>query len=156
MVSEAVSRLVTRCREDLEARRARINITLTSDRLTSHPAPKTFLRADMVAKETWAVPMVNVYGFSGGHPISLRMPDGQEWIGYQRTLIELAEGKVWRTVRGGARLPAEVLLDEKLGRPSLRRDVSNSPSMLLRESNGRSFLLITNLACGATTPLLEF
>lgn len=73
----------------------------------------------------------------------LRLPDGTEVMGTPAEIEDVAEGRLWREVRGGARLPAAVLADAHAGRASFAVGCVEKPmgwlkkSELWREENPR-------------------
>lgn len=86
---------------------------------------KTIIRADMLAKESWAIPALMLPPskplFGGLHiiPYLVRLPDDSELVAANWDHVEtLIEQGLWKDVHGGARLPAYVLGAEKNGLPS--------------------------------------
>ena len=78
------------------------------------------VRYDMVAKESWAYPIMPIgppNDDSESYVVRLH-DDSQVFMASLEDIEELAEGQIWRDAVGGTRLPAEVLEDERSGRPS--------------------------------------
>ncbi|KAF2795234.1 hypothetical protein K505DRAFT_324201 [Melanomma pulvis-pyrius CBS 109.77] len=86
------------------------------------------IRADMVAKESWAYPQRSVW-MEAMIPGSwlIRLPDGRELMSVLRNIEAVAEGQLWRDVVGGARLPAAILEAERLGKPSFATGCVEAP-----------------------------
>lgn len=79
----------------------------------------TVIRADMVDKEAWAIPVRSIWEehdvpwanvLQGSN--SILLPDGEELVASMRRVETLAEGDAanWCTIAGGARVPRDALL----------------------------------------------
>jgi hypothetical protein len=70
------------------------------------------IRADMIRKESWAMPTRSVW-IESSIPGSwhIRTPSGGEWMGTSEITERLAEGEdaTWFNLRGGARLPVGII-----------------------------------------------
>lgn len=101
------------------------------------------IRADMLAKESWAFPQRSIW-MEGMIPGSwlIRLENGRDLMSVLTNLEALAEGQPWRDVVGGARLPAAILEAERLGQPSFATGCVEAPlvtktSQQWREDNPR-------------------
>lgn len=86
------------------------------------------IRADMVAKESWALPHRSIWmeAMIRGSWL-IRLPNRQELMSTSPNIEALAEGRLWREVVGGARLPAAILEDERLGKSSFATGCVETP-----------------------------
>ena len=64
----------------------------------------------------------------------LRLHDGTEVMGTPVEMEVAAEGRLWREVRGDARLPAAVLADARIGKPSFAIWCAEKPMAYLQSS----------------------
>lgn len=64
----------------------------------------------------------------------LRPHDGMEVMSVPANIEAIAEGQLWREVRGGARLPAAVLADACAGKPSFAVGCEEKPLAYLKTS----------------------
>ena len=87
-----------------------------------------YIRSDMLAKESLAIPHQNMpqWGTNIGRYF-VRFEGGRDLVCGEPTAGALAEGRLWRDVVGGARLPAEVLEAERLGKPSFATGCVEDP-----------------------------
>ncbi|KAL1858933.1 hypothetical protein Daus18300_009803 [Diaporthe australafricana] len=93
---------------------------------------KAIVRADVVAKVSWAVPYRMVWhsGIPGSWVV--RLPDGRELMTTLQNIEQLAEGEEWVSVSGGVRLPRSVMEDKRAGRPSFAVGCVPEPMPLLK------------------------
>lgn len=93
------------------------------------------IRADMRSRTSLALPHRAVWMESmirGWHV--LRLLDGTEVMGTPAEIEDVAEGRLWREVRGGTRLPAAVLADARAGRASFAVGCVEKPMEWLKKS----------------------
>ncbi|KAK1919121.1 hypothetical protein P3342_008845 [Pyrenophora teres f. teres] len=62
----------------------------------------------------------------------LRLHDGTEVMSVPGNIQAIAEGQMWREVRGGARLPAAVLADARAGKASFAVGCTENPLAYLK------------------------
>ncbi|KAJ4382034.1 hypothetical protein N0V86_002360 [Didymella sp. IMI 355093] len=115
---------------------AQIYAFMTTDRndndLSLWPA---HVRADMRAQTSLVFPHRTVWIEStirGSHV--LRLHDGTEVMSVPANIEAVAEGRLWREVRGGARLPAAVLADARTGKASFAVGCEEKPLAYLKTS----------------------
>ncbi|KAF3051002.1 hypothetical protein E8E11_002683 [Didymella keratinophila] len=115
---------------------AQVLAFMTTDRndidLSLWPA---HIRADIRSHTSLALPHRAVWMEStirGSHV--LRLPEGAEVMGTPAELEAVAEGQLWREVRGGARLPAAALSDARAGRASFAVGCVEKPMAYLKSS----------------------
>ncbi|EER24751.1 F-box domain containing protein [Coccidioides posadasii C735 delta SOWgp] len=104
---------------------------------TNQRSCTAFARAEMVSQTTYTLPFC-IFAFTNQyHGWMLRTPDGREIFSTVWTLKDFAEGGVWKTIVGGSRIPAEVLLQkEKSFIPALYVE-EKLPIMSLKEWTAR-------------------
>lgn len=93
------------------------------------------IRADMRSRTGIALPYRAVWMESlirGSHV--LRLPGETEVTGTPAEIEDVAEGRVWRKLRGGVRLPATILANARAGRASFAIGCVEEPSVYLRSS----------------------
>jgi hypothetical protein len=81
---------------------------------------QTAIRTDVVTKETSAFPILSIgVPWQGKVSYEVRLHDDSELVLTSPSHVEsIAEGQTWQDVRGGARLPTEILKAERTGLPS--------------------------------------
>jgi hypothetical protein len=93
------------------------------------------IRADMRAQTSLALPhrAVWIEAMIRGSWM-LRLHDGTEIMSVPENIEAVAEGQLWREVRGGARLPAAVLADAHSGKASFAVGCEEKPLAYLKTS----------------------
>ncbi|KAJ0116765.1 hypothetical protein J7T55_009916 [Diaporthe amygdali] len=93
---------------------------------------KAVVRADVVAKTSWAVPYRMVWhGVIPGSWL-VRLPGGRELMTTLENIEQLAEGEEWVNVSGGARLPREIVETARAGKPSFAAGCALEPMSMLK------------------------
>ncbi|ORY09998.1 hypothetical protein BCR34DRAFT_602457 [Clohesyomyces aquaticus] len=78
----------------------------------------TVIRADMINKESWAIPCATPRNHEGPERSLVRLPNGAEVVTNTAGIESLAEDQLWLNAIGGARIPAAVLKAEIQGNTS--------------------------------------
>lgn len=93
------------------------------------------IRADMRTQTSLALPHRAVWmeAIIRGSYV-LRLHDGTEVMSVPANIEAIAEGWLWREVRGGARLPAAVLADARAGKASFAVGCKENPLAYLKTS----------------------
>jgi hypothetical protein len=93
------------------------------------------IRADMRAQTSFALPYRAVWmeAMIRGSCV-LRLHDGMEVMSVPANIEAVAEGRLWREVREGARLPAAVLADARAGKASFAVGCEEKPLAYLKTS----------------------
>lgn len=96
---------------------------------------QAYIRADMRAQTSLALPHRAVWmeAMIRGSCV-LRLHDGTEVMSVPANIEAVAEGRLWREVRGGARLPAAVLADARAGKASFAVGCEEKPLAYLKTS----------------------
>ncbi|KAE8828331.1 hypothetical protein PTNB73_06788 [Pyrenophora teres f. teres] len=91
------------------------------------------IRANMRAQTSLALPHRAVWmeAMIRGSYV-LRLHDGTEVMSVPGNIQAIAEGQMWREVRGGARLPAAVLADARAGKASFAVGCTENPLAYLK------------------------
>ncbi|KAH7064043.1 hypothetical protein BKA63DRAFT_177750 [Paraphoma chrysanthemicola] len=122
---------------------------------------QAYICADMVAKESRALPYFSVWMESAIRGSWLvRTSNGDELMSTSLNIEAIAEGKLWRDTTDGARLPAEILEDERLGRSSfatgcVERPMEVRTAQQWREDNPRKSCELWQSEKKAGVKLLE-
>ncbi|ORX93273.1 hypothetical protein BCR34DRAFT_594728 [Clohesyomyces aquaticus] len=124
LVTESLSRLIAQG-SGVASSGAKVYAMMNTDEWLAPPKIGVFgvIRVDMMAKTSWAfpkwferTPATPTLGPSLFHAI--RVPGYDFWAEDYDTIEAIAEGQLWRDVRGGGRLPVEVLQAERNNLPS--------------------------------------
>ncbi|KAH6632977.1 hypothetical protein C7974DRAFT_308788 [Boeremia exigua] len=115
---------------------AQVYAFMTTDRDDNdHSLWTAHILADMRAQTSIVQPFGLVWmesSIRGSHV--LRRQDGTEVMTVPANIEAIAEGQLWREVRGGARLPAAVLADARAGKPSFAVGCEEKPLAYLKTS----------------------
>ncbi|XPS72971.1 hypothetical protein M3J09_005126 [Ascochyta lentis] len=115
---------------------AQVYAFMTTDRDDNdHSFWQAHIRADMRAQTSLALPHRTVWmeAMIRGSYV-LRLHDGTEVMSVPANIEAIAEGQLWREVRGGARLPAAVLADARAGKASFAVGCEEKPLAYLKTS----------------------